>query len=172
MKTSSGRVEPDKAATSRTVTIGGKTKAELLQEFRRQGVSMNALGQALFDSSAMSFPKSTRTLETIEQAVHQLGLPDGATADQLFAQAVQMGLHLCPLETAAFLRLDYLDQPSGSPIIVASPRPSERFGDPSGFYLRRLEDVLWLRGYTAAPEHVFDGGDRFLFSKTPCWPAT
>ena len=34
---------------------------------------------------------------------------------------------------------------------------------PKGFYLRRIEGVLWLRGYRAGAEHVWSPDDRLLF---------
>ncbi len=73
-----------------------------------------------------------------------------------------MGLDLCPADAGPYLRLQYLDQPEGYWITVASPKLFK--GDyPNGFYLRRLLDGLWLRGYWAAPEHTWDADDRFIF---------
>jgi hypothetical protein len=34
---------------------------------------------------------------------------------------------------------------------------------PSGFYIRRLPDGLWLRGYVASDDHVWDPDDHFIF---------
>jgi hypothetical protein len=34
---------------------------------------------------------------------------------------------------------------------------------PKGFYLRRIEGILWLRGYRSGPEHLYSPEDRFVF---------
>jgi hypothetical protein len=34
-----------------------------------------------------------------------------------------------------------------------------------GFYLRRIQGVLWLRGYRSALEHIWSADDRFVFRR-------
>jgi hypothetical protein len=77
--------------------------------------------------------------------------------------------------------LQYLDQPEGSighppsqhrappgSLTVASREFDVDENVPKGFYLRRVEGVLWLRGYCSGPDHMWSGTDRFVF----CRPAT
>jgi hypothetical protein len=146
-----------------TVAVGGLTKAEIREEFRRHGISMNAYGEALFASAAFAETQSSRAIKTIEVTVRDLGFPQGAMPAELFARAGEMGLELCPLELAAYLRLQYLDQPESHWITIASPRPPADSNLPSGFYIRRLADGLWLRGYVASDDHVWDADDHFVF---------
>jgi hypothetical protein len=35
---------------------------------------------------------------------------------------------------------------------------------PKGFYLRRIDGVLWLRGYRSGPAHVWSPDDRLVFA--------
>ena len=37
---------------------------------------------------------------------------------------------------------------------------------PKGFYLRRIEGVLWLRGYQSWSGHVWSGEDTFVFVRS------
>lgn len=116
------------------------------------------------------------SVETREITVAELGFADGATFDQIVAKAGEIGLAYCPLELGPYFRLQFLDQPEGSlgypptkhqappgSIIIASLPLSEDYEIPKGFYLRRIEGVLWLRGYRAGREHVCNPHDHFVF---------
>lgn len=158
---------PDCPTITRTVEVGGWTKEELREQFQQHAISLNAQGETLLANLPHTKPESCYRLETVELTVRQLGFPGGAASAEIFARAGELGLDLCPLEVAPYLRLQYLDQPEGFWIVIASQKPSDDPNAPSGFYLRRLEDGLWLRGYTASPDHVWDAEDHFIF----CRPA-
>lgn len=156
---------PNCPAIVRTVEAGGLTKAELLQQFQRHSISMNEYGKRLFEDAGWTPSVSPYSLETVELTVRQLGFPDGTTWPELFERASQLGLSVCPVETGPFLRLQYRDQPQGFWITIASQKLSADPDFPNGFYLRRLEDGLWLRGYVASDDHVWDPDDHFVFCK-------
>ena len=164
MVTGATGVFPDCPTTVRHITVGTLTKSELHAEFRRHSIQLNSQGETLF-AELVDTVKVSVCLETVELTVRQLGFLNGARSAELFARAIELGLSLCPLELAPYLRLHYLDQPEGHWIIVASARPSGRNYLPTGFYLRRLGDGLWLRGYTAAPNHLWDAEDHFVFCR-------
>ena len=107
-----------------------------------------------------------------------LGFPDGATTAQLFKRASELGLELCPPELGPHLRLEYLDQPEGysgnasqqnkapsGSITIASEILTKEDDFPKGFYLRRINGVLWLRGYITDALHVWKPEDHFIFVK-------
>ncbi len=85
---------------------------------------------------------------------------------------------LCPPELGPYLRLEYLDQPEGNfgssmqhqapsgSITIASEVLTEDEDFPKGFYLRRINGELWLRGYRADHLHVWNPGDHFIFCQT------
>jgi hypothetical protein len=148
----------------RHVVIGELTKLELLTTLRSHSISINTQAETLFTALPESVRKTVRLL-TVILSVRQLGFSDGTTSKDLYARGCELGFSLCPLELAPYLRLQYLDQPEGHWLIVASTPPSGRNDLPTGFYLRRLEDGLWLRGYTADPEHVWDPEDHFVFCR-------
>lgn len=70
------------------------------------------------------------SLQTVELTVEDLGFLEGANTTQIYKRAGELGLELCPLELGPYLRLEYLD------------------------HIRRINDVLWLRGYCADYLHV------------------
>ena len=169
-------IYPNCPTVSRVVTIGGLAKAELLQQLERNAISLNESAHTLFASDRFTTAQTRRSLTTVELTVRDLGCPQGATTAEIYARAAALGLGLCPLELGPHLRLQYLDQPegywgqplrqhqapSGSITIASEPlTPDDDF--PKGFYLRRIKGELWLRGYRAGPDHVWEADDHLLF---------
>lgn len=186
---------PTCAAVSRTIRVGGMTKHELLARLQDAGVQLNEHARILFAHDGFSTSAAMSMVETVELSVADLGCAEGACMDRIEERATACGLSLCPLELAAHLRLQYVDQPEGSigrppsqhrappgSLTVAShlpgaselpssPEPLRPAGVPSdsdtprGFYLRKIEGVLWLRGYRSGPDHVWSASDRFVFCR-------
>ena len=138
---------------------------------------MNESGERLFADDRFTTSETRYRLKTVELTIRDLGFSDGATMAQIFERASRLGLELCPLELGPHLRLQYLDQPEGhhldkanipgsGAITIASRKISEDDRFPNGFYLRRLDDGLWLRGYRATPDYVFAAENHFIFSQT------
>lgn len=172
------RIYPDCPAVIRVVPIGGLGKAELLQQLRDNHVSLNESADRLFASDRFTTAPTRHALTTVELTVRALGFPRGATSAELYAEAAALGLGLCPLELGPHFRLSYLDQPegywgqplrehqapSGSITVASEPLVSDD-DFPKGFYLRRIQGALWLRGYRSGPEHVWEAEDHLLFCR-------
>ncbi len=169
-------VYPDCPIITRTVTIGGLTKSELLQALQRNSISLNESAERLFDSPHFTTSPTRSTISTVELRVCDLGFPAGATSAEIYDRARALGLSLCSVELGPHLRLDYLDQPEGywdqpvrqhqapsGSITIASEPLLEDDDFPKGFYLRRILGVLWLRGYRSGPEHIWEPDDHFIF---------
>lgn len=164
------------AAIPRVVAVGGLTKPELLRELERNAISMNESAARLFASEQFTTDATRASMPIVELAVRELDLPHGALTAEIFASARARGLDLCPLELGPHLRLQYLDQPEGArgqplrrhrapsgALTIASEPLSADDDFPKGFYLRRIDGVLWLRGYLCDAEHLWDADDRFVF---------
>ena len=167
---------PNCPAVERTVQIGGLTKGELLERLAQKRVQINEAGRVLFASDKFTTSDERTLVKTVELSVRNLGFPKGATLSELYASAARLGLRLCPVEVGPHLRLQFLDQHEGflgqpvrkhrappGAIVIASEILSEDVDFPKGFYLRRIEGTLWLRGYWSGQEHICDPEDRFVF---------
>lgn len=173
------QVYPNCPTIHRTLVIGGMTKTQLIQKLQQSTIALNEYAQQLFASDIFATSRTKYTVHTVQLTVRDLGYAKGATTHELFKRASDLGLKLCPLELAVYLRLEYVDQPeyslnnsskrhqapSGS-ITIASQIETEDDDFPKGFYLRRINDVLWLRGYLADHLHVWNPGDHFIFCQT------
>ena len=167
----------------RSVRIGGLSRPALLAELQKSEIALNEAALTLFAQDAFTTAERTSTLDTVEVAVADLGFTQGATTGELCERAHRLGMALCPLELGPHLRLQYRDQPEGHvghpPSVHRAPPGSVTIasapigGDdelPRGFYLRRIDGVLWLRGYRAGPEHRWSCDDRFVFVASPREP--
>lgn len=169
------RIYPNFPAITRTIEIGGLTKLQLIQKLQQHSISLNEYAERLLSNDKFTTSKTKYTLKTVELSIRNLGFPEGATMPQIFKRASELGLDLCPLEVGPHLRLDYLNQsegntgnlsqqqaPSGS-ITIASKIVNEDDDFPKGFYLRKIDGALWLRGYIADYLHVWNTDDHFIF---------
>lgn len=176
MSVEKDKIYPDCPTIVRKVEVGGLTKSQLLQKLQQNSILMNKFGERLFADDKFTISEKIYSVRTVELTVCDLGFPEGATIPRVYKKANQVGLKLCPLELGPYLRLKYLDQPEGysgkpswrhrSPygaVKIGSEILSEDVDFPKGFYLRRIEGVLWLRGYIADDLHTLDPDDHIIF---------
>ena len=160
--------------------IGGVGRLALLVEIQKNRIELNPAGLELFADDRFATAEATSTLETVEITVASLGFARGATIASICERAAQLALCPCPLELGPHLRLQYLDQPEGhlghppsrhrappGSLTIASAPIAEDDDIPKGFYLRRIDGVLWLRGYRSGPDHVWSPVDHFVFAVPP-----
>ncbi|WP_298470709.1 helicase [uncultured Psychrobacillus sp.] len=163
------------SAITRTLEIGGLTKFQLIQKLENHSIRMNEYAERLLSDDKFTPSKTTYSVTTVSLTVRELGFPEGATMPQIFKRAHDVGLALCPLEVGPYLRLEYLDQPEGitenqtqhqapsGSLTIVSEVVSEDDNFPKGFYLRKIDGVLWLRGYIADDLHVWNNEDHLVF---------
>lgn len=165
------------------VMIGGNDREQLLKLLNDNQIQLNESAEQLLADERFPTSAQTNIIRCIEVDLADLGLTDGATTDILLATAQAAGLQSCPLELAVYLRLQYRDQaegfwgqpvleyqaPSGS-LTVISPPINDDPEYPKGFYLRKIKGELWLRGYRAGAEHVWQANNRMLFMQA-AYPA-
>ena len=152
-------------------------KAEMLVALRERGIRLNEAAEALFADCRFVPAKQTEVIPIATVSVADLGFADGATYAQLTARALECHLAECPLELGPHLRMGFMDQPEGpalpaatdeappGSITIASPPLDDSEETPKGFYLRRVDGVLWLRGYWSHPGHVWNPGDVFALRR-------
>lgn len=134
------------------IRINHLAQKELLQSLVEQGVQFNKYAPLLFEHPAFQISGEPETVQLVKVSLRQLGFDRPAIFGDIVERAKGLGLKLCPLVLAAYLRLEYLDQPEGPYLKVASPKAGQQDHEPRGLYLRNLEGVLWLRGYCASDD--------------------
>lgn len=175
MNVKNKEIYPNSFIKTRVVEIGGLNKSQLIKKLRVHAVFLNELGEKILMDEHFTTSHIKYSLETIELTVGELGLFKGDTLSGIFNKASELGLKLCPLEIAPYLRLNYLDQPKSKEcpkfqaprgaITIASDIIKEDSDFPKGFYLRNINGELWLRGYIASDDYIWDPKDCFVFIK-------
>lgn len=165
----------DKKTRLHRIEYGGLSKQELKDKLCRSGIKLNLYAGILLDSDVFIISQSGKEAFVGELTVQDLGFECGATLCQLLASVEKTGLHLCPLELGPYFRLEFLDQeeefegenhkaPKGSLTILSEPLIPDDDSFPKGFYLRKIDGELWLRGYCCSMEYVWAPTDRVAVS--------
>jgi hypothetical protein len=163
----------------RLLQIGGRTRDELLEDLNSNGIKLNESAKALLTSGKFKTTETPHWIRVVLVSVRDLGFPQGAGIQAIQKSALEGKLSLCPMELAPHFRRQCQDQPEGfigypatqkkappGSITVASEPIDLDDNFPKGFYLRRIEGALWLRGYRSDNEHVWGPDDRLAFCVT------
>lgn len=158
------------------IRIGGRTSVQLLADLEAAGIRLNPHARTLLDSPHFTTREDPCTLVIVGVQVRELDFCVGAEYAAILEAARQRNLLPCPLEVGPHFRLQFPDQPEGSvgqpdtrhqappgSITVASETCGLDHTLPRGFYLRRIDGVLWLRGFLSDPAHLWNPADRFVF---------
>ncbi len=144
--------------------IGGKNKKELEKELKENKVWISDYAKSMMNNSDFTTSKKLEQLNLARITVKSLGFPNGATTDEIYKKAEELGLELCPAEVGPQLRLQYLDQPNGEYIFIGMKQISDSVGYPSVFNVLRYDDGrLELDGRSAKPDDRWGGGRGFVF---------
>ena len=143
------------------IEIGGKTKDDLKAELTEKKIYVSDWANQLLDSKDFTVLESTETYDLVRLTVKDLGFPNGATTDEIYRRALDLGLDLCPAEVGPNLRLSN----SGDDwMYIAMKQIADRDGYPGVFDLGRGGDALGLHAGGARPTRGWGSGNQFVFS--------
>ncbi len=147
------------------ISIGGLTKNQLLQRLDEAGIQFNPYAHKLFEHPDFVPGNEVEKVQLFKVKPSDFNLGNPCSYQEIVAHASKLGLSLCPLYLAAFLRLEYLNQTEGPYLTIASPLPKGEENFPNGLYIRNNENVLWLRGYQADDFCEWPNENEFVFLK-------
>lgn len=143
--------------------IGGRTAKELESELRKKKINISDYSKDMLRSKDFTTLKNPEQIRLVRLKVRDLGFERGATTDEIYRKAEELGLELCPAEVGPNLRLQYVDQPIGEWFYIAMKQISDRGGFPSVFKLARRDGGLWLLDRWASPDRRWDPDHEFVF---------
>lgn len=145
------------------VELDGKTAQQLEDELKAQKIYVNEYAKYLLRS--VDFEKyRTKTIEEVKLVrltVADLGFGQGATTDEIYAKADELGLDLCPTDVGPQLRLQSVDR---NWMFIAMKQIPDRSGRPEVFSLSGDDGELELVTDVAKPGRRWDGDSKFVFS--------
>jgi len=157
-----------------TIEFGGISKNILLNKLRESGIMMNEFSEIIFSSVLFQTSTEKQSISIIEASIKDIGFTKGATLSEISERIKEYGYADCPLEVGPYLRLKYTDQkevdsgniknqnPPGALVLFSIPLENDD-DFPKGFYLRKMDGKLWLRGYRCSMDYVWIPEDRFIF---------
>lgn len=133
------------------IEIGGKTVEELEKELQEKEFKISDYAQEMMKSPDFTTSKKPEQANLVRLKVKDLGFESGATLEQIYAKAEELGLELCPPEVGPHLRLELGDQPEGEYFCVSTKQISGSGGRPLVFDLNRGAGGQWLDARWADP---------------------
>jgi len=106
------------------------------------------------------FSQTKETYDLVKFSVKQLGFPNGATTDEIYRRAEELGLELCPAEVGPQLRLQYTGKEW---MWIAMKQIAARDGSPRVFRFYSSDAGLELYGYSAHPSRRWHDDREFVF---------
>ncbi|MDO8667731.1 MAG: hypothetical protein Q7K35_01380 [bacterium] len=144
------------------IEIGGKTKNQLEKEMAAKNIYISYYAYDLL-KKLKPLNKAER-IDLIRLTVKDLGFSNGATTDEIYNRAEELGLELCPAEAGPHLRLQY---PEKERLLIATEQIIGRYGDQYVFGLDLSGDRLELSGSHALPSNTWRDIDEFVFRLRP-----
>jgi len=113
---------------------------------------------------AFLYAKEKTELELTVVSAADLGVESEAALADVYKQAKQFGLVLCPAEVGPQLRLDYRDQPRGESLSIAMEPVATYSGEPTILSLVNFDNGLALLGSDGRSEFMVPRYFRFVFA--------
>src|SRR3990172_7708593 len=143
--------------------IGGKTGQELERELDQKNFRIYDYARYTLRSSDFTTTKNPEKIDLVRLKVRDLGFAGGATTEQIYARAAELGMDICPAEVGPHQRLKDVDQPMGTSYNIAMKQIAGRDGYPRVFYLDHSADGLWLDSHRADPQDRWNPRPVFFF---------
>jgi hypothetical protein len=173
-------VEIDQGPRVRVLSLGGKTTADIpiwrtvtLGTYKTVDALRDALdakrihvgnrADEILGRAAFNLSKMRRDARLVILAVSELGFEEeGASLDDIYACARQLGFELCPAEVGPQLRLQYLNQPLGEFLHIAMAPIARYSGEPIDFTIANGGAGLILIAGDAHPNFIMPSTMRFV----------
>jgi hypothetical protein len=136
--------------------IDSPEKAE--KAIRKQDISLLNLDKDILNKT--KFSKTKETYDLVRFSVKQLGFPNGATTDEIYRRAEELGLELCPAEVGPQLRLQYHGK---GMMWIAMKQITDSKGNPCVFYLNSRDGELELYNANALPSRIWPDDRKVVF---------
>lgn len=159
--------EADLGGESEKKLISGLEKREKSEGSGKIYVSGHA--KSMLKNKDFFTLKNKERVKLLKLKVRDLGFPSGATTEEIYKRAAELGMELCPPETGPRLRLNYekifkREQPRGEYFLIAMKQIAGSGGYMNVFRVRWSDDGKpWLDADWAGPEDGWDPGGGFVF---------
>ncbi len=155
---------PEEKMEEYHIKIGGKNRQQLEKELERKNIEFELAKKNLLSSEDFTTLENEEECDLIKLTVKDLGFPSGATTEQIFEKAIELGLELCPAEVGPQLRLQSKIKDW---TLIAMKQIADRRGYPSVFDLDSRGGQLLLLGRIAWSGKHWRDRSQFVFRLRP-----
>lgn len=151
----------------KTVSLGTFANTyDLMTALDDAHIAVGELADQAMHRPAFTVAKIKSDVDAVVLSAAQLGVgATGASRQEILTLARQLGFDLCPSETAALLRLRYLNQPAGEFLDVAMEPIVIYDGRPVSLTLGNGGAGLMLIGYLENEDTILHRGRKFVFTR-------
>lgn len=149
----------------KTIKLGTglKTADDFRASLKDSGMKIGGWANDILGKSEFVVAAEKKEVDLVKVTVRELGFKEGATREQIYTRAKELGLELCPSEVGPQLRLQYMDQPNGEWILIGMDPIRASDGFLGVFRVERLDSELWLDSHCGYPDCVWGAGFRWVF---------
>jgi hypothetical protein len=113
---------PEGAEYLTEITVGNKTKEELIRELEEKKVYISDYVKSLINNIDFAISDKQEHLDLVNISVKNiLGFPKQASTNEIYYKAKELGLELCPVEVSLQLILQY--NPSNNEYLTIATQP-------------------------------------------------
>jgi hypothetical protein len=142
---------------------GLKTRSDFFTAFNEAKFKVGGYVNGILRDRHFSVSDSEVFVQLVNISVEELGFSGPAKRAEIYAQAFERGLKLCPAEVGPQLRLQYLDQPHGEWLTIGMEPILNDDGDPSVFFVAHSHGKLLLSGDYGYYDLSYNPEKRFIF---------
>jgi len=147
------------------INYGGLSKDQILEKLKDANIYFNEYAHKIFNHQQFVIDKDIKKVQLVKLKLEDVGLTNPCSYKELVDKAASLDLVECPIDLAAYLRLELLNQIEGPYLTIASQKLESDPDFPNGLYLRNNEGKLWLRGYRADDFCEWPKDNEFIFIK-------
>lgn len=147
----------------KTITLGvHQSPSEYRKALEASGYRIGDYADQILNKVKVS--EEEVQLDLVVMTVAELGFKNGATYQEVYARAIELGLELCPSEVGPALRQQCPNQSYGEKLRIAmDPLTGSEEDILAMFGVDRFNDMLWLDSFCGRPDYFWYASDRWVF---------
>lgn len=153
------------------LALTGRTPEQFITALEQAGMRISDYARHLLESEDFrnslterkKQKKDKEELKLVRLTVKDLGFSKGATFEQIYNKAQELGLELCPPEVGPEYRLQYTNQPMSEWVRIGMKQISGPGGYPYVFHVVHYSGGVWLSNDWVDPVRRWPPENEFVF---------
>ena len=142
---------------------GPKTADDFRKAIKDCGMKISDWANSILGRPEFRVAAGETEVDLVKVTVAELGFKEGATREQIYARAKELGLEICPPEVGPQLRLQYKGQPMNEWLLIGMESVRDSDGALHVFYVVRHASGFWLDRHYGSPDYFWPTAYRWVF---------